>query len=143
MPTRTFGVRYSDVSSTWKSYFDAGRSRWNSAGIGVDISKNPDTSSKITAGEYSGSWLGLYAPWETSTGKRVFTIRINSRTIAAHSGGNYGTWFMGTATHEFGHALSLDDDPRTTRPSLMHHSRDRNTVVRPTAYDKEEVLRIY
>lgn len=58
-------------------------------------------------------------------------------------GSKLSAWSLSTSTHEIGHALSLSDNPKTTKASLMKHGRDRAKIQKPQAYDKAEVKRIY
>jgi len=90
-----------------------------------------------TAGSYSSlAWYGLYSPG--------YTIQINAYTITRDAPSAYATnWYLSTTTHEFGHALSLYDDPVTTLTSLMKSSRDRSTVGSPTGYDTANVKACY
>jgi predicted Zn-dependent protease len=53
-----------------------------------------------------------------------------------------GNWIRGTAVHELGHALSLADNPPKS-PSIMRYDRNRDLLISPTQYDKDEVKRIY
>ncbi|MDO5094286.1 MAG: hypothetical protein Q4D79_12900 [Propionibacteriaceae bacterium] len=150
MPSTKFSVKYIGVNSIWQTLFDGARRSWNEIGsLDVHISRefpwplDPfDRTPIMTAGRYSRNWYGLYSP-SGQRSNRTFTIWVNARTLAADSGNNLLVWALSTATHELGHALSLDDNPTTSEPSLMKHDRDRNTVVRPLPYDINEVRRIY
>lgn len=44
-----------------------------------------------------------------------------------------------TVAHEFGHVFWLCDNPNTTKPSLIKHSRDRNTMMTPQQFDIDNV----
>ncbi len=80
-----------------------------------------------------------------SRSSRSFQIKVNATTLwrDTKSIPKYDKWVRSTTTHELGHALSLADNPNTSKVSLMKHSRDRSKVQTPQPYDKSEVKRIY
>lgn len=148
MPTKTWAVRYSGINDNWKSLYDNARTRWNNAqlnlqDIGVTISVSGSAASTVTAGNYtSQSWYGRYVPYGTRAG-RTFLIQVNATSLYADAGDYYTTWVRSTMTHEFGHGLSLDDNPSTTQTSLMKHSRNRTNIGQPQLYDRQDVINIY
>ncbi|CAL9547258.1 hypothetical protein SUDANB121_04380 [Nocardiopsis dassonvillei] len=142
--TTRFTVRYGAVNDTWIGFFNTGRSNWNNTtNTNISITRTTSTSVNrvMTAGRYTENWYGLYSPSGTRA-NRSFTIRINARRLSEDSGSNMTAWCRSTSLHELGHALSLADNPNTTRLSVMKHSRDR-TRITPYAYDTAEVRRIY
>ncbi|GAA1458777.1 hypothetical protein NE857_27595 [Nocardiopsis exhalans] len=142
--TTRFTVRYGAVNDNWIGYFNTGRINWNNtSNTNISITRTTSTSVNrvITAGRYTENWYGIYSPSGTRA-NRSFSIRINARRLAEDSGSNMSAWCRSTSLHEFGHALSLADNPNTTRLSVMKHSRDR-TRITPYAYDTAEVRRIY
>ena len=144
MPKTTFNVRYVAVNDQWTQHFNDSRARWNNtSGTGVSIGKTTTAAATMTASRYNESWYGLYSPSGVRGINRVFAIKINARTLSDNAGGNLTAWINSTSTHELGHALSLSDNPDTTKASLMKHSRNRTTVIEPQAYDISEVKRIY
>ncbi|MFJ2213103.1 hypothetical protein ACIQVO_26770 [Streptomyces sp. NPDC101062] len=142
MPKRSFNVKTVGINNEWVKYFDTGRKNWNDAGVKAKIGRKSTAKASFTAGRYSASWYGVYAP-SGSRANRVFKIQVNARTLDRDAGSKYDQWVRSTTTHELGHALSLDDNPNTSKASLMKHSRNRTTVQKPLAYDKSEVKRIY
>ncbi|MCB2412407.1 hypothetical protein LGT39_06035 [Demequina sp. TTPB684] len=137
-PHESHVVYYEGVNSTWSGYFDTARSRWNNAGVGANIQLTTlPTSTKpyVTAGRYSSSWYGYYTRYSNR-----YRIQVNARVLDENtsSTAQLATWAKGTTTHEFGHARMLKDNPLTSNPngSLMNYSRNRDTVVSPTSYDK-------
>lgn len=144
MPKRSFSVKTVGINSEWVKYFDTGRKNWNSAGVGANIQRKSSAKPSYTAGNYSASWYGLYAP-SGSRSNRSFQIKVNATTLwrDTKSIPKYDKWVRSTTTHELGHALSLADNPNTSKVSLMKHSRDRSKVQTPQPYDKSEVKRIY
>ncbi len=143
MPGRSFNVKPVGINDTWVGFLDTGRSNWNNAGAGANIGRSSSAKAEFTAGRYSQSWYGLYDPSGFRPINRVFKIKVNARTLDRDSGSRMTEWCRSTATHELGHALSLDDNPNTGRVSLMKHNRNRTTVQKPQPYDVSEVKRIY
>jgi hypothetical protein len=47
-----------------------------------------------------------------------------------------------TIVHEFGHALSLADNP-SEKQSIMRHDRNRNTIIKPQQDDIKGVKSYY
>lgn len=142
MPTRTFNYRTHGINSTWVAFYDTGNIRWNQR-VSSHIGRSDSAAADATAGSYSQSWYGNYAPHGVRNINRTFTIKVNTRTLLADAGSNYQAWVTSTVTHEIGHSLSLDDDPNTSSASIMKHSRNRTTSQVPTSYDISEVERIY
>lgn len=144
MPSTKFTVRYVGVNPTWTKHFDDSRTRWNNtSGTGVKIGKSSGAAATMTAARYDQSWYGLYSPSGIRNINRAFTIKVNAKKLSADAGSNLSKWIDSTSTHELGHALSLADNPNTSKASLMKHSRNRTTVIKPQSYDISEVKRIY
>lgn len=148
MPSKVWSVKYSGINDNWKSFYDNGRSRWNNAqldsqNLGVNISVSSGAGSTATAGNYTTqSWYGRYTAYNTRAW-RTFLIQVNAASLKAAAGDYYTTWVRSTITHEFGHGLSLDDNPSTSQASLMKHNRNRTTVGQPQLYDRQDVIDIY
>lgn len=142
MPSAYFNYKAVSVNSTWKGYFNAAAARWTQSAAQTAIGAVTSSRNTMTAASYSQSWYGYYTPYGTR-GTRSFKIQVNVRTLSNAAGSNLTKWIASTATHELGHALSLADNPNTTRASLMKHSRNRTTLIAPTSYDVSEVNRIY
>lgn len=143
MPSRKNSVKYVGVNSWYVNQFDNARFRWNGAVSGVTFGKSNAAKNTMTAGRYSASWYGYYTATGARNSSRTFTIQVNARTLSRDSGSNMTNWVASTTTHELGHALSLADNPNTSKSSLMKHSRNRSTIIGPQAYDVSEVVRIY
>jgi hypothetical protein len=127
-------------NTTWGSPMATAESRWNPAPE-VDIIRQTGTSGtsgSVYAAQYAGDWYG-YAVVSNGTS---FTIQLNSRTIAANAS-NIGNFIQSVYVHEFGHTFYLADNPGTTLSSIMKESRNRNTMVAPSAYDFESVQIAY
>ncbi|MFI6862061.1 hypothetical protein ACIBKZ_19535 [Streptomyces sp. NPDC050421] len=143
MPGSKFNVKAVGINDTWVGFLDTGRKNWNNAGAGASIGRKSNAKATFTAGRYNESWYGLYSPSGLRPINRVFKIKVNAKTLARDSGSKMTQWCRSTSTHELGHALSLADNPKTSKASLMKHSRNRTTVQKPLSYDISEVKRIY
>ncbi|KNE84145.1 hypothetical protein ADZ36_02160 [Streptomyces fradiae] len=143
MPKRSFNVKAVGINPTWVGFLDTGRKNWNNTSAGTSIGRKSNAKATFTAGRYNTSWYGLYSPSGIRGINRVFKIKVNAKKLAANSGSKMTQWSRSTTTHELGHALSLDDNPNTSKASLMKHGRNRATVQKPKAYDISEVKRIY
>jgi hypothetical protein len=157
--SRTFSVQY-DVNSTWNAYFDTARARWNSAGVGANITYSSTAASHMVVDFTSvedimnaNNGVLAYGVYEYNSKSGTFTIRVFTESLW-HSLGTstnpaWGSWAMGTATHELGHALRLIDNPTPTvlgtynTSSLMSYDRNRSTLGSPTGYDQENVRRCF
>ncbi|MCE0446368.1 hypothetical protein LT493_21600 [Streptomyces tricolor] len=137
MPKRSFSVKTVGINSEWVKYFDTARGNWNNAGVGASIKRKSSAKPSFTAGNYNQSWYGLHAP-SGSRPNRSFQIKVNAKTLWRDTGNipKYDKWVRSTSTHELGHALSLADNPNTSKASLMKHSRDRSKIQKPQPYDK-------
>lgn len=142
--SRSFNVKYVNVSDNWASRFDDARSRWNSAGAGAFIGRSSDSTATMSAGRYTGqSWYGHYTTRKVNL-VMTFTIEVNWLAIQSDSPEPaFWTWVASTSTHELGHSLRLNDNPPTASVSLMKHGRNRATVVSPQSYDVQNVLACY
>jgi hypothetical protein len=144
MPGRTFSVKTVGINDTWVGIFDDARSRWNNAGVSANIGRSSSAAATFTANNYSNqTWFGLYSPRGERYADRAFGIQVNTYQLRQLAGSHFSEWCDSTTTHEIGHALSLGDNPNTSKASLMKHDRNRTTVFSPTSYDKSEVKRIY
>lgn len=139
--TAKFNYRPVSVNSAWVGHFNAGAKAWNATGGGTTISQVTGSRSTVTAAYTSNTWYGYYQPSGTRA-LRQFKIQVNTRTLNRDYGSSTNA-YRSTAAHEFGHGLSLLDNPSTSKASLMKHSRNRLTVVKPQSYDISELRRIY
>ena len=142
MPTRTFNYKTHGINDTWVAYYDTANIRWNQR-VSSNIGRSTSAAADATAGSYSQSWYGNYDPHGQRSINRTFTIKLNSRTInrdytSSSARTKYTRIF---ATHEIGHALSLDDNPNTALTSIMKYNWGSTEV--PAQYDIDEVARIY
>lgn len=142
MPSTKNSVKYVGVNSSYVTKFDNARFRWNSLPA-VTFGKSSAAQNTMTAARYPHSWYGYYTAYGPRNRSRTFKIQVNARTIQEASGSNMSKWIDSTSTHELGHALSLADNPKTSKASLMKHSRNRAMIISPQPYDVSEVNRIY
>ncbi len=137
-----------NYNSAWNAALATAESAWNAVpevAFRRVSTKTPATPSTITVASYTASWYGLYTPREQHTSYysgRYFNVSINSRTISKDSK-NFNGFVRSVTVHELGHALSLGDNPPTSAPSIMKYSRDRNTLITHTHYDRANVSRRY
>jgi hypothetical protein len=137
MPSATFSIKPWNYNSTWQTPLNAALASWNATATPANITKSTGATATLTVSSTSDTWYGLYTPtgiWPF----RSFTIRLNSRTISADAS-NVSNFIRSSFAHELGHGLSLGDNPTTSAPSIMKHSRDRNTLYVPQSYDITEV----
>lgn len=136
--TEIFGV-----TTTWRNMVSNGPSLWSNAVSIVNATHGSTPSNKrATMVESSASWLGLY----TATGTRAnrsFLIQVNRTSLVNNYGqANLGNYARSTAVHEFGHALSLKDNPSTQYVSIMKYT-DVFIGRNPWPYDIDCVHTIY
>ena len=142
MPTASFWMSTTGLSTAWVGYVDTARGAWNTS-TGSYIKRNSTAASFLTAKDMpEWDWYGLYTAYGTRS-TRTFKIQVNTYYLKQDAGPRLYEWIMSTTTHELGHSLSLADDPVTTQSSLMKHARNRSTVYKPTAYDIQDVARWY
>lgn len=139
-PTAWSYIRPYSYNATWQSPMDRSLNNWNATASPADIQKVSGASNTVTAASYPDSWFGHY---RKSCGVGCsYAIRLNSRRISAEAT-NFANFVTSVMVHEFGHALSMADNPNTTRASIMKESRSRNSMITPQSYDVEEVNRYY
>jgi hypothetical protein len=139
-PTGWSYIRPYSYNSSWQGPMDRSLNNWNATASPADIQKVSGASNYVTAASYADSWYGYYNKY-CSIGC-YYTVRLNARTISA-TATNFANYVTSVMVHEFGHALSMADNPNTTRTSIMKESRPRNSMITPQAYDVEEVNRYY
>ncbi|WP_141538601.1 hypothetical protein [Isoptericola jiangsuensis] len=143
--TNQFSVQITGVNSTWNGYLKNGITKWSAtySETGTSIANSSNSPRKMTASNYNTTWLGLYTPSGTRS-NRSFTIKANASRINDMTGGTFARWAKFTSTHELGHALSLADNPNTTRASVMkYRAASSDPGSTPYSYDRDEVVRIY
>ncbi|WP_418275716.1 hypothetical protein ACNHYB_12770 [Isoptericola jiangsuensis] len=140
-----FSVQITGVNSTWNGYLKHGITTWSNtySKTGTSIANSSSSNKKMTASNYSTTWLGLYTPGGTRS-DRSFTIKANATRINDMTGGTFARWAQWVSNHELGHGLSLADNPSTSRSSVMKYlSSSSNPSTGLFSYDLDEVIRIY
>lgn len=126
-----YGVRYKNIAvksysssynDTWVSIIDKSRAAWNNSAAGTTITTSSSANNQVLAAQYDDEWYGLFSR-DTISQVYVtkFTIRANARTIS-DAASNFNNFARSTVVHEFGHAYFLEDEPPTTRASIMSYS---------------------
>lgn len=139
-PTGWSYIRPYSYNSTWQSPMDRSLNNWNATASPADIQKVSGAGNTVTAASYADSWFGYYNKYCSVS--CYYTVRLNSRRISGEAT-NFANFVTSVMVHEFGHALSMADNPNTTRASIMKESRPRNSMITPQSYDVEEVNRYY
>ncbi|WP_432979615.1 hypothetical protein [Dactylosporangium sp. CA-233914] len=138
-----FFIQPYSFNSTWQGPLDQALTNWYNTPTAAWIEKSSSASSWMEAPNLSDTWYGLYTPFGSGSG-RYFRIQLNSRTLSADAGGNFGNWVTSSFTHELGHALSLADNPPVaSNASIMRHDRNRSTLTTPQTYDINDVNNFY
>lgn len=141
--TTTFYTEIFGVTTTWRNIVSNGPSLWSNSVSIVNMNHGTTPSTRrATMVESSATWWGLYTAWGTRA-NRSYLIQVN-RTEILRDGGqsNLGNYARSTAVHEFGHALSLRDNPNTQYVSIMKYS-DMAAGINPWPYDISCVHEIY
>jgi hypothetical protein len=123
-------------NATWQGYVNAGRTNWNNA-TGANITVNANSTNSVSIVNPDDTWFGLYTGHAGTNGAfSRFTIQINQRAINEANPTNLANFVTSVATHEFGHALRLGDNPPVaSNRSIMRSDRNRNSLFRPTNHD--------
>lgn len=143
--TNRFSVQITGVGDSWNAHLKHGITKWNATfnTTGVLISNSSSSQRKMTAAQYSQTWLGLYSPSGTRA-NRSFLIQANSRETASMSPAPPSDWARHVSVHELGHALSLADNPAVSQISVMKYpSASSYPYQNPTGYDISEVAAFY
>ena len=126
------------VSENYKDVVKKSMMAWNNAIPEVNIYEKKNSNNVIYSGKYADSWVGYYS-YYTKKGKTYkFKIYLNDRLLSNKSN-NYK---QSTIVHEFGHALSLADNP-SEKQSIMRHDRNRNAIIKPQQDDIKGVKSYY
>jgi hypothetical protein len=157
MPSRSFDVRFINLTGNESVYVDTAIGRWNGAGVGASITKNTTAASYVAMNRSSrpDTSLGVYERGSSASGFAVTLFDANITTSASQWGWNQtgkdkSDLVSFVAMHELGHALRLIDNPaplgqsasQGSMASVMNHMAPPR-VVSPTLYDKENVRKCY
>ncbi|MCJ7841869.1 hypothetical protein MUB24_13355 [Lederbergia sp. NSJ-179] len=141
-PSKTIPIKTYSYNDRWQIPMNAAVSSWNNAGAKIKFNKSSSSSNTITAAQYSYTDYGRN--YATYSGKNLksFRIELNSRTISADAK-NFLNFVQSTFVHELGHSIWLADNPSTSSASIMKHSRNRNTMIKPQTFDINNVKAKY
>ncbi|KAB3533083.1 zinc metalloprotease [Alkaliphilus serpentinus] len=137
MPTTSFIV---ENRSSYSSIFNNSIAAWNNTDTSVELTKAKSDNYVIT-GQYDDTWYGVYKPslkyifWGPAT---KFVIQLNRSQLVGKS----DNFWQSVLVHEFGHALSLGDNPPES-PSIMRYDRDRESMITPQQDDIDGVNAYY
>lgn len=146
MPTASWTISNYSYNSQWQPGMDQAVANWNATATPAWITKSSSPKGTIVAKQFDDTWYGLYTAYGPRNSSRTFKIELNSRTIAAaknSKGGTMKNWVTAIFVHELGHGLSLKDNPNTSKSSIMKYRSNWSTLTKPTAYDIDDVNKIY
>ncbi|UOQ47641.1 hypothetical protein MUN88_16515 [Gracilibacillus caseinilyticus] len=135
-----YSVNY-DVEAGSYSVFDDPASWWEDD-VGTNFYRSTSSPNDVYLQSLSYSWFGLYSPTVGSDGNTdFFDIYVNSESIREDPDHyNYVAAYKSSATHEFGHALFLDDlESGWGNNSIMSYERNRNIITHPQPHDISDV----
>lgn len=134
-----------NFSSTWQTAINQSRYKWNNSSAPVNFYTSSNSNNRIYVSQYDYKAYGITYALELSGNELTkFKIELNSRTImSAASAGSLENFIQSVLVHELGHTIWLADNPVTEKDSIMKYTRDRNTMVSPTAYDISNVAAKY
>lgn len=141
-PTSNVPIRPYNHNSTWQRALDNGMASWNGAGAKVSFNKVSGSNNPVYVANYSYGAYGKCIIYYSGNKITRFTIEMNNRTISRDAT-NFSNFIQSVFVHELGHAIWLADNPRTSQPSIMKYSRNRNTMTRPQTFDINNVRAKY
>ncbi len=133
-PTTTVPIQPYSYNDVWQPAMDASISNWNDAGVEVTFVKDSSCDNIVIAESRAEDWYGINSVIYNGSELVSFDITLNSRTISRDAT-NVSNFIQSVFVHELGHSIWLRDNPPTTSPSIMSHSRDRDTMTDPQTYD--------
>ena len=121
---------------------------WNGAtdnriSFGLNTTSNNTVSTRgLTA---TGAWGRVFLTQNANRRVTRFDIELNTDRIRTGGPGvmhltNVVTSVM---SHELGHVVGLEDNPRGRRDTIMFTDRNRNSLTTPTAFDVQSVHLLY
>lgn len=129
------------VINTSRSYKDLVKksiATWNNSIKEVNIYEKKKATNTVLSGSYADTWIGAYSYYLRSGKTYKFNIYLNDRLLSSKSS-NYK---QSTIVHEFGHALSLADNP-PEKQSIMRYDRNRDVMTTPQQDDINGVKKYY
>ena len=127
-----------NTSSSYKDLVKKSMTAWNNSIKEVNIYEKKKATNTVLSGSYTDTWVGAYS-YHLRSGKTYkFNIYLNDRLLSSKSN-NYK---QSTIVHEFGHALSLADNP-PEKQSIMRYDRNRDVMTTPQQDDINGVKKYY
>lgn len=139
-----------NINETWRGYVRYGITAWNgtysSTGTALATTTSSTSIRKAGIGNLPSGWLGSYSYGGTRA-NRSFQITIDATQIinSPDRTASIGAFAQYASMHEFGHALSLKDNPNTTSTSIMkyRYANWSSPYQSPRTYDIANVASIY
>ena len=126
------------TSSSYKDLVKKSMTTWNNSISEVNIYEKKKATNTVYSGTYADTWLGAYSYYLKKGKTYKFNIYLNDRLLSSKSN-NYK---QSTIVHEFGHALSLADNP-PEKQSIMRYDRNRDVMTTPQQDDINGVKKYY
>ena len=126
------------TSSSYKDLVKKSMTAWNNSISEVNIYEKKKATNTVLSGSYTDTWVGAYSYYLRSGKTYKFNIYLNDRLLSSKSN-NYK---QSTIVHEFGHALSLADNP-PEKQSIMRYDRNRDVMTTPQQDDINGVKKYY
>ena len=127
-----------NTSSSYKDLVKKSMTAWNNSIKEVNIYEKKKATNTVYSGTYTDTWLGCYSYYLKKDKTYKFNIYLNDRLLSGKSN-NYK---QSTIVHEFGHALSLADNP-SEKQSIMRYDRNRDVMTTPQQDDINGVKKYY
>ncbi|MCL2576491.1 MAG: hypothetical protein FWE27_00365 [Defluviitaleaceae bacterium] len=129
--------------SGWQTPMNNAMSNWNTRDTPINFATNSNSTNIVSVGSLAATWYGEISIFYSGSNINEFSVNLNSRTIT-NDATNLGNFITSVFAHELGHAIGLVDNPVASADgSIMNHSRNRNTLTIPTAYDVTSVNILY
>ncbi|MNO52157.1 hypothetical protein D3C76_425720 [compost metagenome] len=123
----------SNLNSYYSSALADAVSSWNGTATKAAISEDSTSANLVYGGNWATTWYGQYSgSSHNSSGQATqFDIRINAERIFQDVVNGITIVYTprSTFTHEFGHALHLDD--LSSGSAVMNTNRTRETIYNP------------
>lgn len=126
------------TSDSYKDLVKKSMTAWNNSIKEVNIYEKKKAINTVYSGTYADTWSGYYSYYLKKGKTYKFNIYLNDRLLSKKSN-NYK---QSTIVHEFGHALSLGDNP-PEKQSIMRYDRNRDVMTTPQKDDINGVKKYY
>lgn len=148
--TNSIPISYANYGTVWNRAIQKSINSWNTSNANVSFNKTTSEWNRILVLNKEGTaYFGrMCMEWPSFGSKlRRFRIELSSNSIIGadeHDGSfNLENFIQSVLCHELGHTVWLNDNPSTMQASIMKYTRDRNSMVRPAAFDISNVSKKY